>query len=85
MLSSDYDNLRLQLDYANIQVKLAVLSLWLELDSREQAQANPGESWSSELQNTADSEPQQEIEEDCSQPDMSYDQTSEEEALAPSP
>jgi hypothetical protein len=84
MLSSDdYALKRLQLDYDNIRVYLAVFSLMLELASRNQAQANPGSSWSTEVDNTAGSEPQ--LKEDCPDADMSFDQTSEEDAFAPSP
>jgi hypothetical protein len=85
MLQSDYDRIRLQLDYDNIQIQLAILGLLIELDSQKRAQANPGENWSIDVQDTADSAPQQEIKEDCPDLDMSFEQTSEEEALAPSP
>jgi hypothetical protein len=85
MLSLDRYRTQADLDCANLQVKIAVLTLWIELYSRAQAQANPGKSWSSEVQNTAGSEPQQEITEDAPHADKSFDQTSGDETLAPSP
>jgi hypothetical protein len=86
-MSSSIDDAleRLQIESRNIQLQVAILGLMIELDSRKRAQANPDSSCSSDVENIADSEPQQEIDEGCSDVDISCDQTSEEEALAPSP
>jgi hypothetical protein len=53
---------RLQSAYHDIQLKVAILGLMIELDSRKRVQANPDSSCSSDVENTADREPQQEIE-----------------------
>jgi hypothetical protein len=79
-MNSSIDSIfdRLQSAYNNIQLQVAILGLMIELDSRERAQANPDSICSSDVENTTDGEPQQEIEEDCPDVDISCDQTSEE-------
>jgi hypothetical protein len=102
-MNSSIDSIfdRLQSAYNDMQLQVAILGLMIELDSRKRVQANPDSSCSSDVENTTDSEPQQEIEEDCPDVDISCDQTSEEiseetleeiseetseeESLAPSP
>jgi hypothetical protein len=84
---SDYDPIRLppDTDYNSILVRLAVVSLWIELDCRARAKANSGSIGSSDAHKEAGSELQLEIKEDYSALDMSLELPEEEEALAPAP
>ncbi len=92
-LSIDNALERLQIESRNIQLQVAILGLMIEFNRCKRTQANPDSSCSSDVENIADSEPQQELDEDCPDVDISCDQiseetseeTSEEEALAPSP